>query len=112
MSTIIEALRSMGWIPPRRAPDDRPDKFARFYRSRAWRAARYAFIKTQQQPLRCKACGATSAQARICVDHIIAIKVNWSRRLDPTNFQLLCDDCNLGKGSRDQTDFRAVESVP
>ena len=81
-------------------------KFAHFYKSRAWRAARYAFLKTQQRPLRCKCCGATAADVRLCVDHIVAIKRDWSRRLDQTNFQILCNDCNLAKASSDSTDWR------
>ena len=104
MVSVMEALRSM---PP---PPTRPhNKFAAFYNSRAWRAARYAFIKTQPRPLRCQACGATALDARICTDHIEPIKKNWDRRLDATNFQLLCDACNLAKASRDQTDWRTIE---
>jgi hypothetical protein len=47
------------------------------------------------------------------VDHIVPIKQDWSRRLDPANFQLLCagdgpQSCgaNLAKGSHDATDWR------
>ena len=80
--------------------------FARFYKSRTWRAARYAFLKTQQRPLRCKCCGATAADARLVVDHVVAIKSDWNRRLNPENFQLLCNDCNLAKASCDSTDWR------
>jgi 5-methylcytosine-specific restriction endonuclease McrA len=36
-----------------------------------------------------------------------SVREHWDRRLDPTNFQLLCDDCNLAKGSRDTSDFRS-----
>ncbi len=81
-------------------------KFTRFYKSRAWRAARYAFLKTQPRPLRCKCCGATAEHARLVVDHVVAIKKDWSRRLDQANLQLLCDDCNLAKASDDSTDWR------
>jgi 5-methylcytosine-specific restriction endonuclease McrA len=107
MATVLEALMSM---PPPRVRRAR-DVFAAFYRSRAWRAARYAFIKVQPKPLRCSACGATARDARICVDHIEPIKKNWARRLDKSNFQLLCNDCNLAKASRDQTDFRVTEEL-
>jgi 5-methylcytosine-specific restriction endonuclease McrA len=81
-------------------------KFKKFYRSRAWRAARYAFLKTQPRPLRCRCCGATAAHARLVVDHIVAIKKDWGRRLEQANLQLLCDDCNLAKASGDSTDWR------
>jgi|HubBroStandDraft_4_1064222.scaffolds.fasta_scaffold142409_2 5-methylcytosine-specific restriction endonuclease McrA len=85
-------------------------KFKRFYRSRAWRAARYAFLKTQPRPLRCKCCGATAAHARLVVDHIVAIKKDWGRRLGQANLQLLCDDCNLAKASDDSTDWRTSDA--
>jgi 5-methylcytosine-specific restriction endonuclease McrA len=83
-----------------------PDGIKNFYSSRAWRAARYAFLKTQTNR-RCRCCGATAAQARLVVDHVQSVREHWDRRLDPTNFQLLCDDCNLAKGSRDTSDFRS-----
>lgn len=85
-------------------------KFKRFYRSRAWRAARYAFLKTQPRPLRCKCCGATAAHARLVVDHIVAIKKDWGRRLGQANLQLLCDDCNLAKASDNSTDWRTSDA--
>jgi 5-methylcytosine-specific restriction endonuclease McrA len=77
-----------------------------FYTSRAWRSARYLFLKTQTDR-RCRCCGATAAQTRLVVDHVLSVREHWDRRLDPTNFQILCNDCNLGKGSRDATDFRS-----
>jgi 5-methylcytosine-specific restriction endonuclease McrA len=43
------------------------------------------------------------------VDHIEPLSKNWDRRLDPTNVQIMCDDCNLGKGNRDSIDWRALE---
>ncbi|MGB6939081.1 MAG: HNH endonuclease, partial [Xanthobacteraceae bacterium] len=88
------------------AKREQKTKFARFYSSRAWRAARWAFLKTQPQPLRCMVCSASSADTRICVDHVVAVKADFSRRLDPTNFGLLCTDCNLARGSLDADDYR------
>jgi 5-methylcytosine-specific restriction endonuclease McrA len=81
-------------------------KFAHFYKSRGWRAARYTFLKSQRRPLRCLCCGADAEHARLVVDHVVAIKRDWSRRLDQTNFQILCNDCNLAKASSDSTDWR------
>lgn len=80
-------------------------QIASFYESWGWKRARYDFIKDKQR--RCQCCGATPENGvRIVVDHIHPIRKFWSRRLDPSNFQILCDDCNMGKGSRDQTDWR------
>jgi hypothetical protein len=64
---------------------------------------RYQFLKTQPQPLRCSACGMTVAEgAKLCVDHIRPIRHHWYLRLEASNFQLMCTDCNLGKGSDDE----------
>jgi 5-methylcytosine-specific restriction endonuclease McrA len=110
MATVAEAIAAVEAEQQLRAARaEQSDKYQRFYRSRAWRAARYRWLKTQPKPLRCQCCGATSREVRLAVDHIVAIKTDWSRRLDPTNFQILCaTDCNLAKGS-DQTDWRADE---
>ncbi|MFY9771953.1 MAG: hypothetical protein WAK04_17200 [Xanthobacteraceae bacterium] len=90
------------------------DKYARFYKSRAWRAARYQFLKTLPRPLRCMICGATAKDAKVScgcrclvVDHVVSLKKDWSRRLDwRTNYQLIGNDPNLAKASSDQTDWR------
>jgi 5-methylcytosine-specific restriction endonuclease McrA len=64
---------------------------------------------------RCQSCGATpndttvgGAKVRLVVDHIIPISRRWDLRLDPTNLQVLCDECNMGKGNWDVTDYRAA----
>jgi 5-methylcytosine-specific restriction endonuclease McrA len=71
-----------------------------------WRQVRYDFLKEKGR--RCQCCGRTPEQdgVRIVVDHILPLRRFWSSRLDPGNLQLLCDDCNQGKGSRDTTDWR------
>jgi 5-methylcytosine-specific restriction endonuclease McrA len=92
----------------RAARVERVDRYKKFYNSRAWRAARYAYLKTLARPLKCMCCGASAQERRLAVDHIIPIRKDWSRRLDPTNFQVLCAvDCNLAKASSDSTDWRA-----
>ena len=40
-------------------------------------------------------------------DHIKPIRRYWNLRLDPDNIQILCEECNHGKGSWDETDFRS-----
>jgi 5-methylcytosine-specific restriction endonuclease McrA len=108
---VDEVIRSVEIANEQRAArKERADKYARFYASRRYRAARYLWLTTlQPRPLRCSCCGADSTQTRIVCDHIVPIRTpqGWERRLDPTNFQLLCNDCNLAKGSHDQTDWRA-----
>jgi 5-methylcytosine-specific restriction endonuclease McrA len=101
MSTVREAVAAMERLKKLRPRRDLAIK--RFYSSRAWRVARYRYLKSQPRPLRCTCCGATAMHARLVVDHIVAIKKDWELRLDQTNFQMMCDDCNLAKGSIDAT---------
>ena len=54
---------------------------------------------------RCTLCGATSAERRIEVDHIVPRSRGGSN--DISNLQALCDVCNRGKSNLDDTDFRA-----
>lgn len=84
-----------------------------FYRSWEWKRVRMdALLK--YGPV-CMCCGARRGDktpqgddVRIVVDHVRPIAKYWERRLDPTNLQILCDECNMGKGSRLETDFRPV----
>lgn len=82
-----------------------------FYRSWEWRTLRMEVLKAHGA--RCQCCGAgrndfTSAgdPVRICVDHIKPISKFWHLRLDKKNLQVLCDECNQGKGAWDETDWR------
>ena len=92
------------------------DNYARFYKSRVWKAARYRYLASLKAEERhCTCCGITVALgARLVVDHIIPIRTEegWRRRLTGP-FQILCNDDNLSKGSSDQTDWReAPEADP
>jgi 5-methylcytosine-specific restriction endonuclease McrA len=81
-----------------------------FYESWEWKRVRYDFLKDKDR--KCQCCGATPADGvRVVVDHIQPIRYFWQKRFDPTNLQLLCDDCNMGKGSRDETDWRNTPVV-
>jgi len=68
-----------------------------FYKSDAWLHLRAVVLRLGRY--RCKHCGASGNQARLHVDHIIPITVDWSRRLDITNLQVLCEYCNMGKSN-------------
>lgn len=85
-------------------PDEEKKIFA-FYDSWEWKRVRYEFIKDKER--KCNCCGATPKNGvRIVVDHIKPIRHFWNLRMDSNNLQILCDDCNMGKGSSDQTDWR------
>lgn len=84
-----------------------------FYASWEWK--RLSFDVKQARGRMCECCGATAPHVRIITDHIKPLRKYWHLRLDPLNLQVLCDDCNMGKGSRDETDFRllnALDGVP
>jgi hypothetical protein len=82
-----------------------------FYKSWEWRTVRMEVLKEQGRS--CQCCGATpgmtaadGAPVRIVVDHIKPISKYWHLRLERSNLQILCDECNMGKGNWDETDFR------
>lgn len=78
-----------------------------FYADPAWRFARVRYDAIKKSGGRCECCGAEKSDGvRLVVDHIEPIRYRWSRRYDPSNLQVLCDECNRGKGSRDATDWR------
>lgn len=81
-----------------------------FYRSAAWKRARYQALARHGN--RCQCCGASAKDegVRLNVDHIEPLSKRWDLRLSPGNLQILCGACNWGKGADDETDWRpAVE---
>lgn len=77
-----------------------------FYRSPEWKRLRYAALAKFRR--RCLCCGAMPSQGiQIVVDHIKPIRTHPHLRLKLSNLQLLCDACNIGKGSHDRTDWRS-----
>lgn len=86
---------------------------AEFYQSWEWRTLRVKVL--QQYGARCMCCGATPGHetvggepVMIVVDHIKPLSKRWDLRLDRSNLQVLCQECNQGKGAWDETDFRPV----
>lgn len=76
-----------------------------FYHTPEWRRIRMAALVKFAG--RCMACGLSAKDGvRIVVDHIKPVRTHWNLRLDETNVQILCNDCNLGKGSTYTTDWR------
>jgi 5-methylcytosine-specific restriction endonuclease McrA len=82
-----------------------------FYKSWDWRTLRMQALKIHGP--KCQCCGATRQSinmsgdnAVICVDHIEPLSKRWDLRLSLSNLQILCDECNMGKGSWDKTDWR------
>lgn len=69
------------------------DKYAQFYNSAEWKAARnQKFVEADGLCERCRAKG--KLVQGIDVHHIIPIDQDWSKRLEHDNLILLCKDCH------------------
>lgn len=78
---------------------------ASFYDSDEWRRLRYRALKASNGC--CQCCGVSAANgAQLHVDHVKPRSKFPELELEFTNLQVLCRDCNLGKGAWDQTDWR------
>ena len=81
-----------------------------FLSSYEWRRVRMIVLK--RDGAKCACCGATRQDGvRLHVDHIKPRKLFPQLALDPSNLQVLCEECNHGKGNWDMTDWRAKEST-
>jgi len=70
-----------------------------------WRKVRMMALKKYGP--RCQCCGATPKDGAVMnVDHIKPRKLFPSLALDVNNLQILCHECNHGKGNWDNTDWR------
>ena len=58
-------------------------RYFKFYKSKAWRKLSYSYRQAN----------GLYVQAQV-VDHRVPIRVDWSRRLDETNLQSLCNACH------------------
>ena len=74
-----------------------------FYASLAWKRARYDALRAVDG--KCQCCGAPGYQTALHVDHIKPRSLYPDLALEPSNLQVLCADCNIGKGVRDQTNW-------
>jgi hypothetical protein len=78
-----------------------------FYDSRPWRDVRYRALKLSDGC--CVLCGRSRREHGVVlhVDHIKPRSKHPALELALSNLQVLCEDCNLGKSNRDDTDWRA-----
>lgn len=89
--------------PTTRSPDYVSDPS--FYDSRAWMEIRYFALVLAAG--KCQCCGKSKKDgATLHVDHIKPRFTHPGLSLDVNNLQVLCRDCNLGKGAWDSTDWR------
>lgn len=101
LKAIRRARQSREKPKPERAARPESD----FYKSAAWRQIRYLALRNTDG--RCGCCGASAADGvRIHVDHVIPRSQRPDLALCLDNLQVLCEDCNAGKGGWDSTDWR------
>ena len=113
---LLAAVGSLLWLiawPFRRRPEVAipwPPADA-FYRSYRWRTLRVDVLEANRErygAITCECC-LTGETERWHVDHIQPRSTHPELALEPANLQVLCADCNLGKGTRYTTDWRAGE---
>lgn len=77
-----------------------------FYSSREWLKLRMKVL--EEYECKCMACGQSPKVHGIVVhvDHIKPRSTHPKLELVFSNLQLLCEDCNMGKGNRYKTDYR------
>jgi 5-methylcytosine-specific restriction endonuclease McrA len=76
-----------------------------FYDTEEWKRLRYQALKASEG--RCNLCGNSAhGGATLRVDHIKSVRRYPNLRADPSNLQVLCNDCNWGKGGNDKSDWR------
>jgi hypothetical protein len=76
-----------------------------FFKSEEWRQLRYKALKKHGG--KCQLCGKTRKDGiKLHVDHIKPRSKFPALSLDIDNLQILCEDCNLGKSNKDDTDWR------
>ncbi len=94
-------------VTARRVPEKSVEEGQAFYQSPEWKRARIdALVRLGR---RCGCCGASPETGAVLnVDHIKPLRFNWHLRLDQNNLQILCAECNEGKGNRLETDFRSL----
>lgn len=101
----MAALQKIGKPHPDYVRDDG------FYQSREWLELRYIALKTHGA--RCQCCGKTAADGvTIHVDHIHPRYTHPHLSLSIENLQILCSQCNFGKGAWDSTDWRGANERP
>lgn len=85
--------------------DPRTDEFLMSFQ---WRKKRMEVLRHYGP--KCMCCGASPQDGAVMnVDHIKPRKTHPHLALDFGNLQVLCNDCNHGKGNWDTTDWRPVQ---
>ena len=100
--------------PAKKRKKNKKDRFKNkpikgFYGSEEWRKLRYRVLRKYSAT--CMCCGRNYRKHGVIihVDHIKPRSKFPHLELCFDNLQVLCEDCNIGKGARDDTDWRPSE---
>lgn len=96
---VPKSYKKKAVVRTRTASVKLPDNF---YTSREWRELRYKALKIYER--KCMTCFRSNVELH--VDHIKPISKYPELALVLSNLQILCIDCNLGKGNKDCIDWR------
>ncbi|CAB4152595.1 HNHc domain containing protein [uncultured Caudovirales phage] len=99
------ARTSINFDKPPKLKSTQPVASNDFLLSYEWRRLRMQALKLHG--VKCQCCGASPSTGAIMnVDHIKPRKFFPGLALEITNLQVLCHECNHGKGNWDETDWR------
>jgi 5-methylcytosine-specific restriction endonuclease McrA len=104
--TLPEEFRRLRNLSEARLrPPSKRSRAESFFQSDEWRRVRYEALKNTMGC--CQCCGARGQKGKpLHVDHIKPRSKFPALALVLDNLQVLCEDCNVGKGAWDQTDWR------
>ena len=74
----------------------------KFYNTDEWQSLRKEYMeKNKAKYFKCNYCDENvSLNKTLNIDHIKPLKTHWHLRLDINNLQILCQDCNKFKASK------------
>jgi 5-methylcytosine-specific restriction endonuclease McrA len=100
----IKEIRNIS-LEPYSHPDLGKREYSKFFESTPWRQLRYLALKNTEGS--CQCCGAKASDGvQIHVDHIFPRSRYPHLELSLDNIQVLCSDCNIGKGDWGTDDWR------
>jgi 5-methylcytosine-specific restriction endonuclease McrA len=101
----IQAIKSKVIKKKYSHPELGTDNYAKFYSSKAWKQLRYLALVNSEG--KCCCCGAGREDGAILhVDHIKPRSRYPELELSLDNLQILCMECNIGKGDWDDTSWK------
>lgn len=102
-----EVLHLYNSVPKKQSYKEYLEESHRFLSSFEWKRLRMQAFNTYGN--RCQCCGADARTTTLNVDHIKPRYTHPELQLDINNLQILCSDCNKGKGNWLVKDYRDGE---